>query len=247
MQPMGREQFVEIVTADQPDAPEYFTYDAVLNTREHATLDEALERELRPLSVERALALARDGAQLLDTRDGALFEGAHIKSAVNIGLGGSFATWGGTLLDRERPIVVIADPGREAEAATRLGRIGFDNVAGHLEGGMGAVGDELIERTERITAGVLAEQLGDGNGDGPTVIDVRTPREWEEARIEGSVNVPLSRLQQELPRLSGAGPLVVYCASGYRSAIAASVLQRDGASDVSDLVGGLPAWQAATS
>jgi glyoxylase-like metal-dependent hydrolase (beta-lactamase superfamily II)/rhodanese-related sulfurtransferase len=244
MQPMDREQFVEIVTADQPDAPDYFTYDAVLNTQEHPTLDQALERELRPLSVERALALARDGAQLLDTRDGALFEGAHIKGAVNIGLSGTFATWGGTLLDRELPIVVIADPGREAEAVTRLGRIGFDNVAGHLEGGMGAVGDELIERTERITAGVLAEQLE--NGDTPTVIDVRTPPEWEEQRIDGSVNVPLSRLQQELPRLSEAGPLVVYCASGYRSAIAASVLQRGGAS-VSDLVGGLPAWQAATN
>ncbi len=173
MQPMGREQFVEIVTADQPDAPAYFTYDAVLNTREHPTLDQALERELLPLSVERALALARDGAQLLDTREGALFEGAHIRGAVNIGLGGSFATWGGTLLDRERPIVVIADPGREAEAATRLGRIGFDNVAGHLEGGMGAVGDELIERTERITAGVLAEQLSEGNGEAPTA-DRRT-------------------------------------------------------------------------
>jgi glyoxylase-like metal-dependent hydrolase (beta-lactamase superfamily II)/rhodanese-related sulfurtransferase len=242
LQPMSRARFIELVTADQPDAPDYFTYDAVLNTREHPTLEQALARELRPLTVEQALELALDGAQLLDTRGAAQFEGAHLTGSVNIGLGGSFATWCGTLLDQERPIVVVADPGRETEAATRLGRIGFDNVAGYLEGGMETVGDELVERTERITAGSLKEQLKISQP--PLVVDVRAPGEWQASHIEQAVNLPLSRLPQELERVPGDRPVVVYCASGYRSSIAASVLCRAGRTGVTDLVGGLSAWEA---
>jgi glyoxylase-like metal-dependent hydrolase (beta-lactamase superfamily II)/rhodanese-related sulfurtransferase len=246
MQPMRRERFVEIVTADQPDAPDYFSYDAVLNTQEHPTLTQALERELAPLGLDEVLALAGEGAQLLDTREPTLFEGAHLQRSLNVGLGGSYATWSGTLLDRDSAIVLIAEPGKELEAATRLGRIGLDNVAGYLDGGMQALEDahpELVERTERITAVSLAEQLRDEAP--PLAVDVRTPTEWEERRIEGSVNLPLSRLRERLGELPRERPLVVYCSSGYRSAIAASVLRREGVERVSDLVGGLGAWQAA--
>ena len=248
MKPMSRERFIELVIADQPDAPDYFTYDAVLNTQEHPTLTQALERELTPLTVARALELAAGGAQLLDTREPVQFEGAHLPGSVNISLGGSFATWCGTILDRTRPIVVIAEPGRELEAAIRLGRIGFDNVAGFLDGGMQAVEDDpeaTVERTDRITADSLREQLGSEHP--PLVIDVRTPGEWEERHIDGSVNVPLSRLAQELARLPEGAPLVVYCSSGYRSAVAASVLKRDGRPSVADMVGGLAAWDAGSA
>ena len=161
LQPMSRERFIEIVTADQPDTPAYFTYDAVLNTRERPTLDETLQRELHALTLDEVTKLVADGAQLVDTRDQAEFAGAHVRGAVNIGLGGSYATWCGTVLDPARPVVLIADPGREIEAAMRLGRIGFDSVAGYLAGGMQPLDDapELVERLERITAGSLAEQL----------------------------------------------------------------------------------------
>jgi glyoxylase-like metal-dependent hydrolase (beta-lactamase superfamily II)/rhodanese-related sulfurtransferase len=244
MQPMSRQRFIEIVTADQPDAPRYFTYDAVLNTRERPTLDDELARELNSLGPEQALALVREGAQVLDTREPAQFEAAHLRGSINIGLGGSFATWSGTVLDRDRPIVLIAEPGRENEAATRLGRIGFDNVAGYLEGGMQALDGMpmLVERTERITAGSLAEQLAGPQR--PTVIDVRTAPESEGARIEGAVNLPLSQLRERLDEVPD-GALVAYCESGYRSAIAASILRLDGRTDVADLVGGFAAWEAA--
>lgn len=243
--PMSRERFVEIVTADQPDTPAYFTYDAVLNTRERPTLDHALARELRALSLEQLLDLVADGAQLLDTRDQAEFEGAHIQGAQNIGLGGSFATWCGTILDHERPVVLVAEPGRETEAATRLGRIGFDTVAGYLTGGMQQLDDrpELIERTERITARSAAKQLAARPS--PSLIDVRTPREWNDDRIDGAVNLPLSQLPQRLTELPSDRPLIVHCASGYRSAIAASLLSREGVPRVSNLVGGLAAWTSA--
>src|SRR5262245_52886015 len=139
LQPMSKERFVELVTADQPDAPAYFTYDAVLNSRERPTLDQTLARELKPLTAEQAASAVRDGAQLLDTRDPSEFAAAHLAGSINIGLGGQYATWAGTLLDAARPIVIVADPGAEAQSALRLGRIGFDQVAGFLDGGLAAV------------------------------------------------------------------------------------------------------------
>jgi hydroxyacylglutathione hydrolase len=243
--PMSRERFIETVTADLPDAPAYFTYDAVLNARERPTLEQALERELRPLTLEQTLALLSAGAQLLDTRDGAKFEAAHLKGSVNVGLGGSYATWCGTLLDPERPIVLIAEPGRELEAATRLGRIAFDTIAGYLAGGMEALAGEpdLIDRVERITAGSLNEQLVAPAP--PLLIDVRAPAEWEHERIDSAVNVPLSRFPERLETLPRDREIVVYCASGYRSAIAAGLLRRDGFPHVADLVGGMAAWASA--
>jgi rhodanese-related sulfurtransferase len=190
------------------------------------------------------LELTAGGAQLLDTREQAEFEGAHIHGALNIGLGGSFATWCGTILDQGRPVVLVAEPGRETEAATRLGRIGFDTVAGYLAGGMqqfdGA--PELVDRIERITAGSLAEQLA-----GPTpplLVDVRTGREWSDGHIGRALNLPLAQLAERTGELPPDRPLVVYCASGYRSAIAASLLRRDGVARVANLVGGLAAWDS---
>jgi glyoxylase-like metal-dependent hydrolase (beta-lactamase superfamily II) len=245
LQPMSRERFVEIVTADQPDTPAYFTYDAVLNARERPTLADALERELQPLSLTQLLELAADGAQLLDTRDQAEFDGAHIRGALNIGLGGSFATWCGTILDQARQVVLIAEPGREVEAATRLGRIGFDNVAGYLEGAMLQLDGhpELVERTERVTAGSVAELLAVESP--PVLIDVRTPREWGEGRIDGAINMPLSRLSEQIGELPADRRLIVYCASGYRSSVAVSLLRREAVPEVASLVGGMAAWQAA--
>ena len=245
LQPMSRERFVELVTTDQPDTPAYFTYDAVLNSRERPTLDETLERELQPLSLAQLRAMVDEGAQLLDTREAAEFDGAHVEGALNIGLGGSFATWCGTLLDPERPVVVIAEPGRELEAATRLGRIGFDTVAGYLVGGMQQLdaAPDLLGRTERITAGSLAEQLGSERP--PVLIDVRNPGEWNASHIDGAVNVPLSQLAGRVAELPRDRPLVVYCTSGYRSSVAVSLLKREGLSDVANLVGGLGAWEAA--
>ena len=105
LQPMTKEAFIRIVTADQPDSPAYFTYDAVLNTKERTTLETSLEHVLNPLSLDDVLARRGAGAQLLDVRDPADFAGAHLVGSVNIGLGGSYATWAGTLLDPGRDIV----------------------------------------------------------------------------------------------------------------------------------------------
>jgi rhodanese-related sulfurtransferase len=247
LQPMSREEFVRIVTADQPEPPAYFSYDTVLNTRERPTLEQALAQELRPLALDEALALVSEGAEVLDCRDPADFAGAHLAGSVNVGLGGSYATWAGTVLDRRRPLVLVADPGREQEAAMRLGRIGFDNIAGFLDGGMQALDPrpELLARIERITAATLAEQLSAPAP--PLVLDVRAEHEWRQARLGGSLNIPLGQLLGRLDELPGERALVVHCQSGYRSSIGASLLRRAGRERIADLVGGIGAWQASRS
>jgi glyoxylase-like metal-dependent hydrolase (beta-lactamase superfamily II) len=244
LQPMTQEQFVALVTADQPDAPAYFTYDAVLNSRERPTLDEALARVLNPLPLDRVLELQREGAQVLDTRDAGEFASAHLAGSINIGLGGQYATWAGTILRHDRPIVIVADPGREQESAIRLGRIGFDHVAGYLQDGMRALDarPELTATTERISAPVAAERLADG---ATVLVDVRTPTERTDKAIAASVGVPLSQLERRLDEIPRDRDLLVHCAGGYRSSIAASVLKRHGFSRVAELAGGIAAWETA--
>ena len=244
LQPMSCEAFVAIVTADQPEAPAYFTHDAMLNRQQRQTLDETLERTLRPLALDAVLRLREGGAQVLDVREPADYAGAHVCGSVNIPLNGKFATWAGTLLDAETSLVIVADPGGEEAAAVRLGRIGLDRVAGFLDGGMDALGSraELLCRTERIAAGTLAELRQTDTP--PVVVDVRTDKEWREKRIAGSLNIPLNHLLERLSEIP-AGVAVVHCASGYRSSVAASLLARAGRTDLFDLVGGLAAWEAA--
>ena len=245
LQPMSKKAFIELVTADQPEAPPYFVYDAVLNSKERNTLDEALERELKPLELDRVLELREDGAQILDTREPEEFAAAHLAGSTNIGLSGQYATWAGTILNREKPIVIIANPGREAESAVRLGRIGFDNVAGYLKGGMESFSsrDELTRKSERYSAAFAAEILA--SREAPQFLDVRTPREREGKMIEGSVNIPLNRLPERVGELDKNRPVLVHCAGGYRSSIAASLLEQAGFADVSEIAGGLAAWELA--
>src|SRR5215510_2030250 len=247
LQPMSKERFVELVTADQPDAPAYFTYDAVLNSRERPTLDQALARELKPLTVEQVATAVHDGAQLLDTRDPSEFAAAHLAGSINIGLGGQYATWAGTLLDAARPIVIVADPGAETQSALRLGRIGFDRIVGFIDGGLAAVEREpfgfAITSTDRLSPQTAAERIAGPNP--PLVIDIRPPHERAEKSIKGSLHRPLNTLREGLPDVARNSAIIIHCASGYRSSIAASLLQRDGFTNVSELAGGITAWEAA--
>ena len=245
LQPMTRDKFVALVTADQPDAPAYFGYDAVMNTKERPTLDQTLARALQSLSLDEVLAASAEGAQLLDTRDPADFARAHLAGSLNIGLGGQYATWAGTLLGHERPIILITEPGEEKEAAMRLGRIGFDHVAGYLQDGLAALESrrDLAEGWDRIVPSLLAEELAGENP--PLVLDVRGPNEYGPKHLESALNIPLNHLLERLGELPRDRPVVVHCAGGYRSSIAASILQREGIANLRDLAGGIAAWEAA--
>ena len=245
LQPMGKETFIQLVTADQPEAPAYFNYDAVLNSEERPTLDEALAREMNPLSLDSLLKLQTEGAQILDTRDAGDFAAAHLAGSINIGLGGQYATWAGTVLDRKHPIVIIADSVREKESAVRLGRIGFDHIAGYLKDGLSSLEKhpELTITTERLSAPFAAELLSSPQP--PLAIDVRTPGERGQKHINGSIGIPLNHLMENLGKLPRDRSLLVYCAGGYRSSIAASLLQRSGFERVSEIAGGIAAWETA--
>ncbi len=250
LQPMSREAFKAIVTADQPEAPDYFVHDAVLNRKERAPLDEAMKVTLKKLSLDDVLARQAAGEQILDVRGGIDFEGGHLRGSLNIALDGKYATWAGSMLSTDRPIVVIAEEGGKEEAVMRLGRIGLDNVAGYLAGGMHALAsrNDLVERTERITAPALAEWLAGGRSDlgaKPVIVDVRTATEHAGGHVPGSLNIPLPHLQDRIAEIPASRPVVVHCEGGYRSAIAASVFQKLGRSDTRDLVGGFKAWLAA--
>ena len=158
-------------------------------------------------------------------------------------LQGSFATWAGTVLDLDRPMVLIAPPGHEEEAAMRLGRIGFDHVAGYLAGGIQAlaVRPDLVRCIERVTPAELATRLASPLP--PIVLDVRTPTERQDTYIAGSLHMPLNRLKQQLHDVPSDRQIVLHCASGYRSSIAASILTHHGRAEVADLAGGIAAWE----
>jgi rhodanese-related sulfurtransferase/glyoxylase-like metal-dependent hydrolase (beta-lactamase superfamily II) len=243
LQPMSKDEFIALVTADQPDAPQYFTYDAVLNTRERGTLETNLEKVLQPLPLDEVLTLQKSGGQLLDVRDGAEFAKGHLTGSLNIGLGGQYATWAGTLLDRDKPIVIIAEPGREHEAALRLGRIGFDHVRGYLANGLAAlaVRPDLISTTERVSPTDFNAELADSTA----ILDVRNPREYASKHIPGSLNIPLNHLQERLAEIPHDHRIAVHCAGGYRSSAAASILHQHGISNLIEMTGGLAAWESA--
>jgi hydroxyacylglutathione hydrolase len=245
LQAMSKKAFIELVTADQPEAPPYFTYDAVLNSKERPTLDQALKRELKPLALDAVLTLQAEGAQLVDTRDPEEFGAAHLTGSINIGLTGQYATWAGTVLDRVHPIVIIAAPDREGESAIRLGRIGFDHIAGYLDNGLKSLESrpELVSFTERLSPQFEAQLLA--SSDPPLAIDVRMPREREQKHIRGSLSVPLNHLVENLKTLPKNRALLVYCAGGYRSSIAASLMRRGGFDSVCEIAGGIAAWESA--
>jgi glyoxylase-like metal-dependent hydrolase (beta-lactamase superfamily II)/rhodanese-related sulfurtransferase len=240
--PMPRDRFVSLLTADQPEAPSYFGYDARLNRSRRATLDEAVAKAARPLSLERVLALAKEGATVLDARTAAEFASGHLAGSVNVPLTGRYAQWAGTLVERAKPIVVVAEPGREKEALTRLGRIGFDHVAGVLEGGPEAflARPDLVRRVRRISAQEHEARLASASP--PVVIDVRQPGEFRAAHVEGAKHVPLGKVLERRGEIPREGDVVVHCQTGFRSSIAVSLLQREGFTNLLDLVGGFAAW-----
>ena len=244
LQPMPKADFIKLVEADQPFAPDYFVYDAIKNRQERPNLDATMLESAKPLTLDEVLQMQSQGTQVLDGRDGVDFEGSHMKGALGIALNGKYATWCGTLLNHDHPIVLITETGDHDEAVMRLGRIGFDNVAGYLRGGMRALESrpDLVEITQRTTATALAERLSEETP--PIVLDVRSAQERDNAGfVEGSLNIPLNQLQDRLNEVPTDWPLVVHCEGGYRSAIACSLLQKHGIA-CTDMVGGFKAWVA---
>ncbi len=242
LQPMAKKDFISLVTSNQPDAPKYFSYDAMLNRQKRETLSEALDHVKALTLAEVETFKTKEDAQLVDCRQPSDFAAAHMIGSLNIELEGMFATWSGTFLDPQKPIIIIADAGTEIEAGLRLGRIGFDRVLGYLENGIRALQEnpKLVGYFERESPPLLAEQIT--GQDAPLVLDVRTPAEFAAGHIPGALNMPLSKLQERLPELPRDRRIVAACRTGSRSATALSVLRIAGLQDTTDLRGGIVAW-----
>ena len=242
LQAMSEDAFVASVTEGQPARPHYFEFDARRNRELRPLLD---EDSPRLLSVEQVLEHQKTGAVLLDAREPADFASGHLKGAVNVGLQGRFAEWAGDVLAPERDVVLVGDPAVALEARIRLARVGYDRVVGQLDDPVGLFlgRPELMATSSRLTI----EQLAELRGLEPDllVIDVRSPGETAAGTLPGAREIPLSVLADSVLGLHLGTPVVTYCAGGYRSQIAASVLVDAGFADVSDVLGGYAAWEGA--
>ncbi|MFF3006852.1 rhodanese-like domain-containing protein [Kitasatospora sp. NPDC057940] len=242
--PMDQDTFVRIVTAGQATAPAYFGHDAALNRQDRPLLDPT--NAAAPLCPEGFNEARAAGAVVLDARSPQDFGAGHIRGAINVPIDGRFAEQAGTVLTPDSTLAIIAPQDRENEVITRLARIGFDRIAGYLrnpDNALPALADDLTP-AGRLTADQLRTAL---TGDQPpTVLDVRTCGERETGSIEGSLHIPLAELPTRLAEIPADHPLLVHCAGGHRSSIAASLLRHHGHPDVSDLLGGYGAWHALT-
>ncbi|RDH79929.1 MBL fold metallo-hydrolase [Mycolicibacterium moriokaense] len=232
--------FMQLVTEGQPPAPGYFVYDAILNRKEHGLLDENKRPE--PMSYEQVCKALDAGALLVDGRSPEEFAQGHLRRAINIGLEGRYAEFAGSILPPDVDIVLFTEPGQEREGKNRLGRIGFDRVIGFLASPFKAMYEHQddVEVASRLTAKAFAERAADVAG--IQIVDVRNPGEVEAGVIPGAINIPVAQLTGRLDELDPTVPTVVYCAGGYRSSVAASMLRQRGFVDVSDILGGYEAW-----
>lgn len=242
LQNMTEDAFVAVVTEGQPARPRYFAFDARANREAHALLD---ENAPSLLDLGDVLARRDAGAVLFDPSEPADFAAVHLAGTVNVGLQGRFAEWAGDVLPPDRDIVLVGDPALAAEAKIRLARVGLDRVVGQLAdpASVFTARPELAERSSRLTIGQLAELAG--LEPDLQLVDVRAAAETANGTIPRAVEIPLAVLADSLDALDRNLPVVVYCASGYRSVVAASALASAGFTDVSDLLGGYSAWETA--
>ena len=239
-----RETFVDLVTEGQPPAPSYFVYDAVLNRQDRPLLDETAP--LRALDLAEVDEFVAAGAVLLDGRTPEEFAHGHLRGSINVGLEGRYAEFAGSVVPNDVDIVLVVEPGFELEARNRLGRIGFDRVVGHLADPLAvmAARPERTERASRLTVREFEQRRHEL--DGVQIVDIRNPGEVALGAVPGALDIPVGQLPGRLDELDASAPTVVYCAGGYRSSVAASLLRAEGFTDVSDLLGGFGAWVEVT-
>ena len=246
LSPMTEDAFVEAVTSGQPVAPPYFVFAATTNRRDRDLLDE--DATTPRLSVEEALRLVEDGAVMIDGRDPETFAVGHLVGAVNVGLDGRFAEYAGDVVRPDQPVIVITEPGREDEARIRLARIGFDHVVGAVADVDAVLASHLglVGVADRLSPDEAARALADESGR-VQLVDVRNPGETVGGALPGAVNVPLASLLDRIDDLDPTIPTVVYCAGGYRSSVAASLLRSRGFTGVADILGGYDAVAASAA
>jgi glyoxylase-like metal-dependent hydrolase (beta-lactamase superfamily II)/rhodanese-related sulfurtransferase len=232
--------FMDLVTEGQPPAPGYFVYDAILNRKDRELLDETAMPA--SMTYDQVLAAVADGAMLIDGRDPEEFAHGHLRAAINVGLNGRYAEFAGSVIPPDVDIVLMTEPGQELEGKNRLARIGFDRVIGYLDDPYKVMFQHRddVQVASRLTAKAFDARVAEMSD--IQIVDVRNPGEVAGGTIEGAVCIPVGQLPARVDELDVTRPTVVYCAGGYRSSVAASVLRQRGFVDVSDIIGGYGAW-----
>jgi hydroxyacylglutathione hydrolase len=245
LKPMSKEDFVTMMTADLPEAPSYFPKDAEINRSGARGLSEL--QPPQPLTPQQVVEMRDDdqrGHILLDVRSAADFGAAHVPGSTNIGLGGQFAMWAGSLIPLNAAIVVIADTEAQVdETVLRLARVGIENVKGYLEGGVQKWRDAglPLDAITQISVAELNERIAN---DDMQIVDVRRPGEYINGHVPHAMNAPLASLDKSLGtvNLQKDKLTAVICAGGYRSSAAASLLQQQGFANLINVAGGTGAW-----
>jgi glyoxylase-like metal-dependent hydrolase (beta-lactamase superfamily II)/rhodanese-related sulfurtransferase len=241
-QPMTEEEFVAVVTEGQPSAPGYFLFNASLNKQERGT--RSLDATIPALDEPAVVAALAQGAVVHDARDAIAFTAGHLRGAVSVPADGRLSETAGMVFRPDQRIVIMAPEGQEQEVAMRLARIGFDHAVGYIadpEAYLLAHEDQ-VEQASRLTATQAAHAVA---GADVQLVDIRNPGETASGMIPGARTIPLPELPRRLSELDSTAPVIVYCAGGWRSSVAASLLRANGFADVSDILGGYNAWSQA--
>jgi hydroxyacylglutathione hydrolase len=242
MKAATKEEFIREVTEGIEAPPVYFPINAKINKEGYDSLDEVVEKGMKALSVEAFKRIMNEDEEviILDTRSEDIFTKGFVPGSIGIGLDGRFAEWAGSLLSFEIPMLLVTEPGKEKESIVRLARVGFDKVQGYLDGGFQAwmkAGEEPdiiidVEADELMMDIPYDENL--------VVVDVRRPVEFANGHIKGALNLPLNDLIDPLSMaiIEENQNLYVHCEGGYRSAIASSLIKRQGFHNLRNVAGG---------
>ncbi|KNB62064.1 MBL fold metallo-hydrolase [Chryseobacterium sp. Hurlbut01] len=236
-----KESFIREVLDGLTAPPKYFGMNVAMNKGGYDSIDDVMDKGLNPISVEDFESFAEEtGALILDTRGAAEFYKGFIPNSINIGLKGDFAPWVGSLIvDVKHPLLLVSDEGTEEEVITRLSRVGFDHVLGYLKGGFESWKNSGKETDEvnRISPTEFAEKLNENS----KIIDVRKLTEYSAEHIDNSFNKPLDTISDWVSTIDDSEHFFLHCAGGYRSMIAASILNSHGIRNFTEIEGGFNA------
>lgn len=245
LQAKSADEFVHLLTDSLPPRPEYFAREVELNRHGAAKLDQL--PLLSPLSAPEVLAMQQQGAVVLDTRPAMEFAVAHVPGSIHIMLTGQYASWAARILGLDTRLILSGEDAEHVrESQLRLARVGIENVAGYLKGGITewVKSGYEVEYIPQVGVQDLSELMA-AEGDRITIVDVREPGEVAGGAIEGSIRIPLGQLASRTGELDPGKLVVTHCKGGYRSSIATSLLRRAGFQDIANLTGGFDAWKAA--
>ncbi len=237
-----KETFVKAVTDGLQPPPGYFGMNVAMNKKGYESFDTVLNKGMKALTPDEFETAAENTeALILDTRDSSVFYKGFIPQSINIGLNGDFAPWVGALIvDVKQQILLITEVGKEEESVTRLSRVGFDNVVGHLKGGFAAwlnAGKEA-DVVDRITAEQFAKEVKIGED---KVVDIRKDTEYAAEHVDEAYNRPLAFINDWVKDINPEEHFYIHCAGGYRSMIAASILQARGYRNFTEVADGFSA------